>query len=253
MIPAKYLGKLASPFLLAHGTPADCRTWVPLFSVCYFHHENDGDEKRSKNQSNAMDGIVIGRSMTSNALKVYNPRNKKYYEPDNYRIDPHRLPCALYPDLKYDGGLFCTLYRDAVPRQDEPFPPGTRVDYFGESIKTLRCGTVVDIPMDPTVPESERAYLVQLDSGQSVSVPVGDMPKYLPRRPTKAAVNADAAADAQLPSFLQVNQKITYEKDGEYHKGYLKKNGGLYRFVYKRHPLSKNEEWGVDLPDLHAT
>ena len=45
MIPGKLRGKLASPFLLVHDTPADCRAWVPLFSVCYFHHEKDGAVK----------------------------------------------------------------------------------------------------------------------------------------------------------------------------------------------------------------
>ena len=99
MIPGKLRGKLASPFLLVHGTPTNCQAWVPLFSVCYFHHEKDGATTRSKNRSNAMDGIIVGRSTTSNVILVYNPRNKQYYEPDSYRIDPYRLPCALYPSL----------------------------------------------------------------------------------------------------------------------------------------------------------
>ncbi len=36
-IPDKFGGKLASPFLLVHGSGHDKRTWFPLFSVCYFH------------------------------------------------------------------------------------------------------------------------------------------------------------------------------------------------------------------------
>ena len=36
-----------------------------------------------------MDGIAIKCSPTSNALLVYNPRNKKFYEPDSYRLDPY--------------------------------------------------------------------------------------------------------------------------------------------------------------------
>ena len=46
MIPGKYGSKLASPFMLAHGTRPDPRTWLPLFSVCYFHHEKDSDASR---------------------------------------------------------------------------------------------------------------------------------------------------------------------------------------------------------------
>ena len=72
--------------------------------------------------------------------------------------------------------------------------------------------------MDPTVPESERSYVIQLDNGQTVPIPLGKMPKHLLRRPSPSE-GADSVADSQLASFLQVNQKITYEKDGVYHKG----------------------------------
>jgi hypothetical protein len=34
MIPGKYHGKLASPFMLIHGVRPDPRTWLPLFLVC---------------------------------------------------------------------------------------------------------------------------------------------------------------------------------------------------------------------------
>jgi hypothetical protein len=56
-----------------------------------------------------MDGIIVGRLSTSNALLVYNPRNKQYYEPDSCRIDSYRLPSLVYHNIKYDGGLFCQL------------------------------------------------------------------------------------------------------------------------------------------------
>ncbi len=76
-IPGKIHRRLASPFLLVHGIGHDERTWVPLFSLCYFNHEKDRDLKRSKHQAHTMDGIIIGRCPTSNALLVYNPRNKQ--------------------------------------------------------------------------------------------------------------------------------------------------------------------------------
>jgi hypothetical protein len=78
-IPGRIHGRLASPFLLVHGVGHDERTWIPLFLLCYFHHEKDGNVKRSKHQAHTMVGIIIGRSPTSNALLVYNPRNKQYY------------------------------------------------------------------------------------------------------------------------------------------------------------------------------
>ena len=114
--------------MLVHDRAPDCRTWVPLFSICYFHHTSSSGELRSSNQAQTLDGIIVGRSPTSNALLVYNPRSKRFYEPDSYRVDPHRLPGALYPSLKYDGGLFCHLKRDEPPAQDEAYPPGTRVE-----------------------------------------------------------------------------------------------------------------------------
>ncbi len=78
MIPGKYCGKLALPFMLVHGVHPDQRTWLPLFSLCYFYHEKDSNASRSKNQAQTLDGIVIRRSPTSNAILVYNPRNQRY-------------------------------------------------------------------------------------------------------------------------------------------------------------------------------
>jgi hypothetical protein len=43
-IPGRYCsGRLASPFLLVHGVGHDERTWIPIFSLAFFHHERDGD------------------------------------------------------------------------------------------------------------------------------------------------------------------------------------------------------------------
>jgi hypothetical protein len=108
-IPYKVHGHLALPFLLVHGVRHDEGTWIPLFSLCFFHHKKDGPVKRFKHQANTLDGIVGGRSPTSNALLVYNSRSKKYYEPDSYRFDSYFLPGLMYPDVKYNGGLFCYL------------------------------------------------------------------------------------------------------------------------------------------------
>ncbi len=108
-IPCKVHGLLASPFLLVHDMGHDKRTWIPLFFLCFFHHDKVGPIKRSKNQAHTMDGIVVGCSPTSNALLVYNPQNKKFYEPDSYRIDSYHLLTLVFPNVKYNGGLFCSL------------------------------------------------------------------------------------------------------------------------------------------------
>ena len=41
MIPGHYSGKLTSPSMLIHGVRPVQRIWLPLFSICYSHHEKD--------------------------------------------------------------------------------------------------------------------------------------------------------------------------------------------------------------------
>ncbi len=139
-IQGKHSGYLASPFLLVHGVGHNKRTWIPLFSLCYFHHVCNGDQKCSKHQAHTMDGIVIGRSPTSNALLMYNPQNKQYYEPDSYQLDSYRLPTLVYPDVKYNGGLFCSLICNYNPTMEEKYPPGTRVEWMDPATNMLLAG-----------------------------------------------------------------------------------------------------------------
>jgi hypothetical protein len=253
-IPGKIHGRLASPFLLVHGVGHDERTWVPLFSLCYFHYEKDRDLKRSKHQTHTMDGIIIGRSPTSNALLVYNPRNKQYYEPNSYHIDSYRLPDSIYRDLKYDGGLFCYLYHDNNPPIEELYPPGTQVEHIDPSSKMLLASTVMDIPSISTISSSDNSsdpsysYTILFDSGTSASIPLREMASIIPKPP----VDIDSQ-DSLLPPFLWLNSKITYEHDGQYHKGFLGKRQDIYRFIFKSHANKCKEEWGVDLPNLPTT
>jgi hypothetical protein len=109
----------------------------------------------------------------------------------------------------------------------------------------------MNILLDPTVPDADKKYLVQFDDSTVLSVPLTDMPDLVPSRPSP--IIDDDVQDTLLPKFLQLRSKITFEKDGEYHKGYLGKKNGIYRFVFKRHFNSKQEEWGVPLPDLSTT
>ena len=249
MIPGRYKNKLASPFMLAHGVRPDQRTWIPIFSLCYFHHEKDSDAQRSKTQAHTMDGIIIGRSTTSNAILVYNPRNQRYYEPDSYKIDPYRLPTSVYPTIIYDGGLFVSLHRGDVPVISEPYPPGTRVEEPSSSNNTiLRPGTVMDIPLDPT---TSPHYLILFDDGSTKSVPARDMPSFIPKPST---TSSESSSSHLLPPFLRVNSKITYEHEGQYHKGYLTKSpDGVYLFSYKSHVNKKHPDWSVPLPNLPTT
>jgi hypothetical protein len=206
-IPGKIHGRIASPFLLVHGVGHDEQTWIPLFSICYFHHEKDGDMKRSKHQAHSMDGVIVGRSPTFNALLVYNPRNKQYYEPDSYHIDSYHLPCSIYRDLKYDGGLFCSLYRDENPPIEELYPPGTRVERVDPTSHMLLAvtGTVMDIPtfdVSPTADSSTSSpsYTILFDNGTSASIPLRDMASIIPQPPVD--IDSSDSQDSLLPPFL---------------------------------------------------
>ena len=101
-----------------------------------------------------MDGVLVGRSPTSNALLVYNPCTKQYHELDSYRIDSYHLPGSVYSEVKYDGGLFCSLYCNGNPSFKEKYPPGTRVERIDPSSNMLFAGTVMDIPFPTDVSDS---------------------------------------------------------------------------------------------------
>jgi hypothetical protein len=58
-IPGKIHSCHASPFLLVNFESHNKCTRVPIFSLCDFHHEKDGDKKSSKNQAHTMDGIIV--------------------------------------------------------------------------------------------------------------------------------------------------------------------------------------------------
>jgi hypothetical protein len=252
-IPGKLGGKLASPFLLAHGVGHDKRTWFSLFLVCYFHHERDGDVPRSHCQSHTIDCISVGRSPTSNVMLVYSPRTKRYYKPDSYRLDPYQLPLLVYPTLRYDGGLFCSLLQDENVPMEEPYPPGTRVERINPTTNMLLAGTVMDIPLS-TTPSDSPSYQILFDNGTSASIPLTDMPSLILAPPVPMSAPVDSSSDdssSLLPPYVSVKSRITYEHEGAYHKGFLtRKPCGVYHFSFNTHVKKKSEDWGGDLPNL---
>ena len=192
-----------------------------------------------------MDGIVIGRSPTSNALLVYNPRNKKYYEPNDYRIDPYRLPGSAYPTLKYDGGLFVNLLHDDNPHFEEKYPPGTHVERMDPVSNMLCLGTVMDIPFPLSSSLSsdnltDLPYMILFDDGTTATVPLSKMADLIP--PPPLVSTSPTSVLALLPPFLQLNSKITYEHDRQYHKGYLGQHDGVYCFSFKSHVNKRKED-----------
>jgi hypothetical protein len=249
-IPSKLHGRLASPFLLVHCVGHDKHTWIPLFSLCFFHHNKDSSIKQFKHQANTLDGIVVGRSPTSNALMVYSPCSKTYYEPDSYRFDSYCLPGSMYPDVQYNGGLFCYLLWDDNPSMEEKYPPGTQVEHLDPSTNILLARTVMDIPFSGVVLESSGASLctILFDNSTTSSVPLSEMASLIPSPPVHDDINV--SSQALLPPFLQLNSKITYKHDGKFHKGFLGIRNGVYCFIFKTHINKREEDWGIILPNL---
>ncbi len=64
--------------------------------------------------------------------------------------------------------------------------------------------------------------------------------------------DSDAAASL-LPPFLRLNSKITFEHEGQYHKGFLGLRDGVYYFVYKSHVNKRKDNWSIPLPNLPTT
>jgi hypothetical protein len=118
----------------------------------------------------------------------------------------------------------------------------------------LLAGTVLDIPLIPTLPSSDDpsnpsySYTILFDNGTSASIPLREMPSIIQQPP--ADFDSSNSQDSLLPPFFRVNSKITYEHDGQYHQGFLDKRQGIYRFIFKSHANKRREEWGVDLPNL---
>ncbi len=249
-IPGKLHGHLAFPFLLVHGVGHDKRTGIPLFSFCFFNHDKDGPIKQSKHQANTLDGIVVGRSPTSNALMVYNPCSKTYCEPDSYRFDSYCLPGLMYPDVKYNGGLFCYLLQDDNPLIKEKYPPGTRVERLDPSTNILLAGTDMDISFSGVVLESSDAplYTILFDNSTTSSVPLSEMASLFPSPPVHDDINV--GSQVPLPPFLQLKSEITYKHNGQFHKGFLGIRNGVYHFIFKSHVNKRKEDWGINLPNL---
>ena len=97
----------------------------------------------------------------------------------------------------------------------------------------------MDIPIDTSQPNESKSYLIQFDNSSTKSVPISDMPFITIQLPV--VLDGDDQ-DTLFPAFLQVRNKITYNHDGQFYKGYLGRKDGVYRFLFKRHPNVKQEE-----------
>ncbi len=104
----------------------------------------------------------------------------------------------------------------------------------------------MDIPFNST---KSPHYLILLDDGTTCSVSATNMESLIP----KPTVDTTSTSHL-LPPFLQFGSKITFEKDGQYHNGFLDQSSdGVYRFSFKSYINKKSEDWGISLPNLTTT
>ncbi len=113
----------------------------------------------------------------------------------------------------------------------------------------------MDIPFPATSPDSppsKLSYTILFNNGTTASIPLQDMASLIPPPPVDPLPNGDLSSsqDSPLLPFLQLNSKITYEHDGQYHKGYLMKHNGCYQFSFKSHVNKQKKDWGINLPNL---
>ena len=193
------------------------------------------------------------RSLTSSTLLVYNLCNRLYYKLASCRINLHQLPGSVHPTLHYDGCIFCSLLWDDNPPFKEKYPLGTWVERVDPTINMLLAGKVMDIsfPLDSSGEASIPNYTVLFNNGSLTFIPLKQMAGIIRSLPISPHDSETAAS--LLPPFLRLNSKITFEHEGQNHKGYLGFRDGVYCFVYKTHVNKRKEDWSVPLPDLPTT
>ncbi len=127
------------------------------------------------------------------------------------------------------------------------------MEHLDPSTNILLAGTVMDIPLSGVISESSKAplYTILFDNGTTASVPLSKMTSIIPSPTVHDGIDDDS--QPLLPPFLQLNCKITYDHDGQFHKGYLGLQNGVYQFMFKSHVNKHKEDWGVDLSNFPHT
>jgi hypothetical protein len=110
---------------------------------------------------------------------------------------------------------------------------------------------LVDVSLSSSGDVQDRPYTILFNNGTTASILLSQMSSLIPPPPVLSSPSH--GTDALLPPFLQLNSRITYEHEGQYHKGWLGQCNSVYHFLFKLHVNKRKEEWGVPLPNLLTT
>jgi hypothetical protein len=111
-------------------------------------------------------------------------------------------------------------------------------------------GTVMNIPFPRSGSGDELTYnhTVLFDNDTTASIPLSEMALIILAPLIQASVLD--SQDSLLPSYLQLNAKITHKHEGQFCKGFLGKRDGIYQFIAKSHTNKCKEDWSNALSNL---
>ena len=98
-------------------------------------------------------------------------------------------------------------------------------------------------------------YLLQHHDGSTVTKSLMEMDELAdsPINKTRSSPTPSLPIITRLPAWLQHDEKVTYDHNGEFHKGFIQiTTDGAARFSCRRQKSSKTESWGVALPPIRT-
>ena len=214
--------------MLAHGTCHDNRTWLPLFSICYFHHEKDSDASRLKSQ--AYLAVLPHRMLFSSPIHATKNTMNPTATKSTRTVCHHR--CIL--------------------------PSNTTVAFSSHSTGTTTQRsanpTLMALGFSPSIRHQDKVSMGRLWIYRSIqSCPrsissflmMAPLVRYRPPTCPPSSPRMPRSSDSThlLPPFLQPSCKITYDHEGQLHKGFLgQSQDGVFRFSFKSHINKKSED-----------
>ena len=188
---------------------------------------------------------------------VYNPTTKQYYKPDNYKFDPSRLPCNKFPSqIYYNGALHADLYRHSHKNTPEQYPSGMilKLSRKDDDPADYTTAIVSSIPIRNSAGNAvPNQYILQHHNGSTFTKKLSKRDKVAdsPINKTRSVPTPSLPLSDSLPIWLQHGCKITYNHDGEYHKGFIMiSDDGATHFSCQRQKSSRTELWGMALLNL---